>query len=98
MATGRYFIVGFGYAAGVAMATVIAGLVVPRSDPDWLGVLLQFVSVFMIVSVPSLMTSGVCVLLKWEDNRARRKYGPPVESDPSAEPGDAAAGGSDPGP
>ncbi|HWY88673.1 MAG TPA: hypothetical protein VNX28_18315 [Gemmataceae bacterium] len=73
LATGRYVLVGFSFAAGVAAATVIAGLISPRSVPDWSGALIQFAIVFAIVGVVSLISSGLCALLKWEDKRARQK-------------------------
>jgi hypothetical protein len=73
LATDRYAIVGLGYAAGVAASTVIAGLLFPRSAPYWWGLPFQFALVFAIVSLPSLIGSGLCALLKWEDKRAREK-------------------------
>lgn len=73
MATNRYVLVGFGYAAGVAAATVVARLVYPRSDVEWLDLPVQFVIILAIVSVASLPGSGLVALLKWEDQRAREK-------------------------
>jgi hypothetical protein len=74
LATHRYVLVGFAYAAGVAAATVVAGLVAPRSGPDfWWGPPLQFAIVFVIVGLVSLIATGLCALLKWEDQRARAR-------------------------
>jgi len=73
LATNRYALVGFGYAAGVAAACGIAGLVFPQSDPDWSGALFGFAIIFAIVSLPSQLGAGLCALLKWEDKRARAK-------------------------
>jgi hypothetical protein len=93
LAKGRFFTVGFGYAAGVAISSVIAGLVAPRRDPDGIGMVLQLISVFIIVCVPSLMTSGVCALLKWEDNKVRRRCDPLVEPNKPVERGVTAVSG-----
>jgi hypothetical protein len=71
LATNRYVLVGFGYAAGVAAATVVTALVSARSEPDWWGPAAQFAIIFAIVSVVSLIGSWLCALLKWEDQRAR---------------------------
>jgi hypothetical protein len=71
LATYRYFLVGFAYAAGVAGATMVADLVAPRNDPDFWGSALQFANVFIIVGLVSLLATGPCALLKWEDKRAR---------------------------
>jgi hypothetical protein len=79
LAKGRFFIAGFGYAAGVAISSVLAGLVVPRSELDGLGIVVQLTAVFVIVSVPSVVISAICTLLKWEDSRARRRFGPSAE-------------------
>ena len=76
LATHRYVLVGFAYAAGVAAATVIAGIVAPRSDPDFWGLPLQFVIIFVIVGLVSLVATGLGTLLKWEDQRARAREKP----------------------
>jgi hypothetical protein len=80
LATHRFVTVGVGYAAGVAAATVVAGLVMPRSGPDVGGLLYhvgrlvaQFGVSFTILAAASLPASGLCALLKWEDRRARQK-------------------------
>jgi len=76
LATHRYVLVGFAYAAGVAGATVVAALVAPRSAPVWWGPPLQFAIIFIVVGLVSLISSGLCALLKWEDSRAREKDKP----------------------
>ncbi len=79
LASHRYVFVGFAYAAGVAAATVVAGLVAPRTDPDFSDfwrVPLQFAIIFVIVSMVSLIATGLCTLLKWEDQRARAREKP----------------------
>jgi uncharacterized membrane protein HdeD (DUF308 family) len=73
LATRRYVFVGFGYAAGVAAAAVISRLVFPRSDLNWWGPPLSFAVIFAIVSVVSLICSGLCALVKWKDQRARER-------------------------
>jgi hypothetical protein len=73
LAERRYFLVDVGYSAGVAGSTIIAALILPRSNYDWWGPLVQFATVFVIVSVPSVLVSGLCALLKWEDKKARQK-------------------------
>jgi hypothetical protein len=72
LATGRFFLVGLGYATGVAVAAVVAGLVAPRGTPDWWDPPLQFLIVFGVVGIPALLGSWVCALLKWEDQRVRQ--------------------------
>jgi hypothetical protein len=76
LATHRYVLVGFAYAAGVAGATVVAGLIAPRGDLDFWWPPLQFAIVFIIVALVSLIATGLCALLKWEDKRARAKGRP----------------------
>jgi hypothetical protein len=76
LATHRYVLVGFAYAAVVAGASVVAGLVAPRTDPDFWGPPLQFAIIFIIVGLVSLIATGLCALLKWEDKRARAKEKP----------------------
>jgi len=76
LATHRYILVGFAYAAGVAAATVVAALIAPRSDPDFWGPPLQFAIIFVIVGLVSLVATGLCALLKWEDQRARAREKP----------------------
>jgi len=72
VATDRYVLVGFAYAAGVAAATVVASLVAPRTD-NWWWSPLQFAIVFVIIGMVSLIATGLCTLLKWEDMRTRAK-------------------------
>jgi hypothetical protein len=76
LATHRYVLVGFAYAAGAAGATVVAGLVASRGDTDFWGPALQFAIVFVIVGLVSLIATGPCALLKWEDRRARAQEKP----------------------
>ena len=75
-ATHRYLLIGFAYAAGVAAATVGAALVAPRSDTDRSWLIFQFAIVFVVVGLTSLIATGLCTLLKREDQRARAKEKP----------------------
>jgi hypothetical protein len=52
---------------------VLAGLIAPRSDLDYWGLPLQFAIIFVIVGLVSSIATGLCALLKWEDQRARAK-------------------------
>jgi hypothetical protein len=73
LATNRYSLVGLGFAAGVALAVVVASLATTGVGHKWTDSLAQFAIVFVIISFPAVLSSGVCALLKWEDKRAREK-------------------------
>jgi len=54
----------------------IAGLVAPRRVPDFWWLPSQFAIVFVIVGLASLIATGLCALLKWEDQRVRAREKP----------------------
>jgi hypothetical protein len=41
-------------------------------DGKWYEVAFQFVVAFGVYVIPAGLVSGLCTLLKWEDNRARQ--------------------------
>jgi hypothetical protein len=73
LATDRFHLVGLGFAAGVALAAVVASVATDGVGNEWLGPLAKFVVVFGIVLIPAGLTSSLCALLKWEDRRARER-------------------------
>ena len=73
LATSRYVVVGLGYAMGVAASVVVASVASSENLGGWWGPPAQFTVVFAIAGCPSLLASGLCALLKWENKRARTK-------------------------
>jgi hypothetical protein len=73
LATDHYVIVGWSYAAGVAVVAVVASLVTDGFRGDWFGPLAQFAWIFAIVACVSLLGSLPCALVKWEDKKVRER-------------------------
>ncbi len=71
LATDHYVIVGWGYAAGVAAAIVVASVAADGIQGDWSGPLFQFAMIFAILACVSLVGSLPCALVKWEDKKVR---------------------------
>lgn len=73
LATDRLHLVGLGYAAGVALAVVVASIAVNGISTELFISFAQFVVVFAVVLIPAGLTSSLCSLLKREDKRARER-------------------------
>ena len=71
LATRRYILVGLGYAAGVAATVVVATIATSGIQDKWWIPPAQFAAIFTIVGCASLLGSGLCAILKWEDKKAR---------------------------
>jgi hypothetical protein len=76
LATHRYALVRFAYAAGVSTGAVATGLIAPRGDLEFWWVPLQFMIIFGVVCSVSLMAAGFWAVLNWADERFRKWEGP----------------------
>ena len=76
LATHRYVLVRFTYAAGVAAGAVATGLIAQRGDREIWWVPLLFMIIFGVVCSVSLMAAGFWVVLNWAEERFRKWEGP----------------------
>src|SRR5262245_6305965 len=66
LATNRYPLIGLGFAAGVALAIVVVHVATRGIGNLWTEPLAQFALIFVIVSCPALLSTGICAVWKRE--------------------------------
>jgi hypothetical protein len=64
LATNRYPLIGLGFAAGVALAIVAANVATRGIGNLWTEPIAQFALIFVIVSCPALLSTGICAISK----------------------------------
>src|SRR5207245_2338299 len=73
LATDCYLLVGIAYPVGMSAAIVTASLIAEGMPDPWWVLPTAFAVNIAVWGLPSLLTVGLCVLLKWEDRKARER-------------------------